>query len=100
MLLPAIVEGTDTMVMGDANAEFRRRRSKPRAIASGASRMMISWRLDRASARGYYAVTFVCDRITGLNAENCYGMIYAALGDAMERDIHALAINAYSLAEI
>jgi stress-induced morphogen len=40
------------------------------------------------------------DRFTGLNAVTCHRMIYAALGNVMERDIRALPVNAYSPDEI
>ncbi len=44
--------------------------------------------------RGHYALTISADEFTGLRQLRCHQLIYQALGDMMQTDIHALAIKA------
>lgn len=44
--------------------------------------------------RGHFDVTIVADAFAGKRPLERHRMIYAALGDLMETDIHALRINA------
>lgn len=48
------------------------------------------------SGKGHFAVTVVSAKFHGKDALSRHRMIYAALGDAMDTDIHALSINAYA----
>ncbi len=52
------------------------------------------------SGKGHFSVTIVCDKFVGQNAVQRHRMIYAALGDAMQTDIHALSIDAYAPNEL
>lgn len=49
-----------------------------------------------ASAGGHYRLTIVSNRFQGLNAVARHRLVYEALGDLMQKGIHALAISAYS----
>jgi BolA protein len=49
-----------------------------------------------ASAGGHYRLTVVSSRFQGLNAVARHRMVYATLGDLMQKGIHALAISAYT----
>ena len=49
---------------------------------------------------GHYALTIVSPRFDGQTTVARHRMIYAALGDLMQRDIHALSIRAYSPGEL
>ena len=53
---------------------------------------------DRAGARdgGHYRVTIVSKSFAGLSAVARHRLVYQALGDLMDTDIHALAIQALS----
>ena len=44
--------------------------------------------------RGHYTVEIVAAAFDGMATLDCHRMIYSALGDLMETDIHALRINA------
>ena len=44
--------------------------------------------------RGHYSVAIVSARFVGQGAVARHRMVYAALGDMMQTDIHALAIKA------
>ena len=44
--------------------------------------------------RGHYALTISADEFSGLRQLRCHQLIYQALGDMMQTDIHALAIKA------
>jgi BolA protein len=48
---------------------------------------------------GYYALTLVSDRFDGRPAIARHRMVYAALGDMMSTDIHALRMNLYAADE-
>ncbi|MGI9264112.1 MAG: BolA family protein [Gammaproteobacteria bacterium] len=50
--------------------------------------------------RGHFSVMIVSDKFTGLNRLKRHRLIYEALGDLLETEIHALAIKAYSPDEI
>lgn len=45
---------------------------------------------------GHFRLTIVSDAFAGKNALQCHRMIYGALGDMMQTDIHALSIRAMS----
>lgn len=49
---------------------------------------------------GHFSVTIVSEKFVGRSAVERHRMIYAALGDAMQTDIHALSIDAYAPDEI
>ena len=49
--------------------------------------------------KGHFDVTIVSDRFEGLNRIARHRLVYDALGQFMDTDIHALRINAYSPAE-
>jgi len=49
---------------------------------------------------GHYALTIVSPRFDGQTTVARHRMIYAALGDLMQRDIHALSIRAFSPGEL
>ena len=49
---------------------------------------------------GHYALTIVSPRFDGQTTVARHRMIYAALGDLMQREIHALSIRAYSPGEL
>jgi len=52
------------------------------------------------SGGGHYAVTVVSPRFSGKNQVERHRMVYAALGDAMHAQIHALSIRAYAPDEL
>lgn len=45
---------------------------------------------------GHFDVTIVAEAFNGMNAVQRHRAIYAALGDAMQGEIHALSIRAYT----
>ena len=49
-----------------------------------------------ARGGGHYAVTIVSPQFSGKGPVERHRMIYAALGDAMRSQIHALSIRAFS----
>ena len=49
--------------------------------------------------RGHFSVAMVSDAFSGMNALARHRAIYAALGELMASDIHALAIKANTTAE-
>ena len=49
---------------------------------------------------GHFAVTVVAQAFAGQNTMQRHRMIYAAVGNMMQRDIHALSIKAFSPDEI
>ncbi len=49
---------------------------------------------------GHYAVTVVSPQFAGKTPVERHRMVYAALGDAMRAQIHALSIRAYAPEEI
>lgn len=50
--------------------------------------------------RGHFRVLIVADAFRGTPQLARHRMVYAALGDLMRTDIHALAIEAYSSDEL
>ncbi len=52
------------------------------------------------SGKGHFTVTIVCEQFTGLAPLQRHRMIYRALGETMETDIHALSIQAYAPDEL
>ena len=44
--------------------------------------------------RGHFRVRIVSEKFAGLPPLRCHRLIYAAVGDLMETDIHALSISA------
>lgn len=52
------------------------------------------------SGGGHYALTIVAQQFTGQNLVQRHRMVYAALGDAMRQEIHALSIHAYAPDEL
>ena len=52
------------------------------------------------SGGGHYAVTVVSSHFQGLNLLARHRLVYQALGQAMQTDIHALSINAYTPEEL
>lgn len=54
--------------------------------------------IGHAGARGggHFAVTIVADAFRDKNLVQRHRMVYEALGDAMQGEIHALSIKAYS----
>ena len=46
--------------------------------------------------RGHFVVKIVSDRFTGIKPLARHRMVYAALGDLMHTDIHALSVVALS----
>lgn len=50
--------------------------------------------------RGHFDVFIVSDQFDGLRALQRHRLIYAALGDLMDTDIHALRIKSHTAAEI
>ena len=50
--------------------------------------------------RGHYALKIVSDEFHGVGAVERHRKIYAALGDLMQTDIHALSITALAPGEI
>ena len=53
-----------------------------------------------ARGGGHYAVTIVSPQFSGKSPVERHRMIYAALGDAMRSQIHALSIRAFSPEEL
>ena len=49
---------------------------------------------------GHFMVTIVADAFKGKKPLERHRMVYAALGDAMQTEIHALSIKAYSTDEL
>ena len=49
--------------------------------------------------RGHFDITIVSDVFADKSRIERHRMVYGAVGDLMETDIHALAINARTLAE-
>ena len=49
--------------------------------------------------RGHFHVRIVAQRFAGKNPLSRHRMVYAALGDLMQSDIHALGIDALTPAE-
>lgn len=49
--------------------------------------------------KGHFDVTIVSDAFTGLNRLARHRLVYEALGDYMQSDIHALRINAFTPSE-
>lgn len=49
--------------------------------------------------KGHFEVTIVSEKFEGLNRITRHRLVYDALGDFMQSDIHALRINAFSPAE-
>jgi len=45
------------------------------------------------SGAGHFAVIVACEKFKGENPVNCHRMIYNALGNMMQTDIHALRID-------
>lgn len=59
--------------------------------------------VGHAGARGgggHFQVTIVADAFKGKNLLERHRMVYDALGSAMQREIHALSIKAYSPDEL
>ena len=50
--------------------------------------------------RGHFRVIIVADAFDGLTRVQRHQKIYAALGDLMQTDIHALAVQALTPAEL
>jgi BolA protein len=50
--------------------------------------------------RGHFRVIIVADAFEGLTRVQRHQRIYAALGDLMQTDIHALAVQALTPAEL
>ena len=50
--------------------------------------------------RGHFSVVIVSEKFRDLNQVKRHRLVYDALGELMETDIHALAIKAYSSDEI
>ena len=49
--------------------------------------------------RGHYRVRIVSDRFAGVQRVERHRMVYAAVGDLLQTDIHALAVTALTPAE-
>ncbi|WP_126454708.1 BolA family protein [Sulfuriflexus mobilis] len=49
---------------------------------------------------GHFNVTIIADAFTGKSLIERHRQIYAALGDMMQTDIHALSIKAYTTNEL
>lgn len=47
-----------------------------------------------SDGRGHFDVTIVADAFEGCGRVECHRLIYAALGEMMSSDIHALSIHA------
>jgi len=52
------------------------------------------------SGGGHFAVTLVSPAFNGKGLLERHRMVYAALGDLMQREIHALSIKAYASDEV
>jgi BolA protein len=46
--------------------------------------------------KGHFRVRIVSEKFSGLPAVRCHRLIYMAIGDLMDNDIHALSIQADS----
>jgi BolA protein len=44
--------------------------------------------------KGHFRVRIVSDKFAGLPAVRCHRLVYMAIGDLMDTDIHALSIEA------
>jgi BolA protein len=49
---------------------------------------------------GHFAVTLVSPQFAGLNPIQRHQLVYAALGDLMQREIHALSLRVFTPAEL
>jgi len=49
--------------------------------------------------KGHFEVTIVSDKFIGVNRISRHRLVYDALGNLMDSDIHALRINAFSSSE-
>lgn len=49
---------------------------------------------------GHYILTIVSPRFSGLSAMARHRLVYAALGEMMRKDIHALSVKAYTPDEV
>ncbi len=49
--------------------------------------------------KGHFEVTIVSDEFDGANRLTRHRLVYDALGDYMDTDIHALRVNAFSISE-
>lgn len=52
------------------------------------------------SGGGHYLLTIVSSKFLGLSAMARHRLIYAALGEMMRKDIHALSVKAYTPQEV
>jgi BolA protein len=52
------------------------------------------------SGGGHYLLTIVSSKFFGLSAMARHRLIYAALGEMMRKDIHALSVKAYTPQEV
>ncbi|TDJ35706.1 MAG: BolA family transcriptional regulator [Gammaproteobacteria bacterium] len=52
-----------------------------------------------ADGRGHFSVTIVADAFSGLSLLERHRLVYDAMGELMDTDIHALSIQARSPAE-
>lgn len=52
------------------------------------------------SGGGHYTVTVVSAQFAGKSQVERHRMVYAALGDAMRKEVHALSIRAYAPEEL
>jgi BolA protein len=52
-----------------------------------------------ASGRGHFRMRVVSDRFQGLSTRERHRRVYAALGDLMQTDIHALSLETLTPAE-
>ena len=52
-----------------------------------------------ASGGGHFALTVVSPRFSGLNSIQRHRLVYAALGDLMQTEVHALSIRALAPGE-
>lgn len=52
------------------------------------------------SGGGHYLLTIVSSKFSGLSAMARHRLIYAALGEMMRKDIHALSVKAYTPQEV
>ena len=51
------------------------------------------------AGKGHFVVTIVSDKFSALNRIARHRLVYDALGEFMDSDIHALRINAFSPSE-
>ncbi|MGD8999885.1 MAG: BolA family protein [Granulosicoccaceae bacterium] len=52
------------------------------------------------SGKGHFNVSIVSDKFAGASPIQRHRMVYEALGELMETDIHALSISAYTPEEL